>query len=121
MERWVEASKEMDTDFMQVESVGEIPFVVPDEFVTTEIDGRDYLDQKMDAMRAHATQIAVDGPFFALSNHIGWEAFGVEHYQLVHGELGPVDPDTGRETDLFAGLEEADSGRRSDAVQSATG
>ena len=38
---------------------------------------------------------------------IGFEAFGVEHYRLVHGELGPLDPETGRETDLFAG-----SGRR---------
>ena len=72
-------------------------------------------------MRAHATQIAVDGPFFALSNHIGWEAFGVEHYRLVFGELGPVDPATGRETDLFAGLEGAQSGRRSDPDHPATG
>ena len=107
MERWVEASKEMDTDFLRVESVDDVPFVVDDALVTTEIDGRDQLEQKMAAMRAHATQIAVDGPFFALSNHIGWRAFGVEHYRLVHGELGPVDPVSGRETDLFAGLEGA--------------
>ena len=40
MERWVEASKEMDIDFFRVESVDDIPFVVADELVTTEIDGR---------------------------------------------------------------------------------
>jgi len=120
MERWVEASKEMDTDFFNVESVDDIAFVVADELVTTEIDGRDQLEQKLAAMRAHATQIAVDGPFFALSNHIGWEAWGVEHYRLVHGELGPVDPETGRESDLFAGLEGA-LARPDGADQSAVG
>ena len=121
MERWVEASKEMDSDFFRVDSVDDIPFVVPDEFVTTEIDGRPWLELKMAAMKAHATQIAVDGPFFALSNHIGWEAWGVEHYQLVHGELGPVDPETGRESDLFAGLAEASTDERSEAGRSAAG
>ena len=121
MERWVEASKELDFDFFKVESVDDIPFVVADELVTTEIDGREQLEQKMAAMRAHATQIAVDGPFFALSNHIGWEGWGVEHYRLVHGELGPVDPATGRETDLFAGLDGAAAAQPREVDQSAVG
>jgi N-acetyl-1-D-myo-inositol-2-amino-2-deoxy-alpha-D-glucopyranoside deacetylase len=108
MERFVEAAKEQDMDFFRVDSVDDIPFVVPDELVTTEIDGHGYLDKKMDAMRAHATQISVDGPFFALSNQIGFEAFGMEFYRLVHGDLGPVDPASGRETDLFAGVDDAD-------------
>ena len=95
---------------------------IADELVTTEIDGRECLDQKMDAMRAHATQIAVDGPFFALSNHIGWEALGVEHYRLVYGELGPVDPDDrARDRPLRrAGGSRPAVGRR-DADQSAAG
>ena len=38
------------------------------------------------AMRAHATQIAVDGPFFALSNNLGNEVWGIEYYRLVQGE-----------------------------------
>ncbi len=55
-------------------------------------------------MRAHATQIAVDGPFYALSNNIGMELLNVEHYRLVRGRpAGERDPD-GRETDLFAGI-----------------
>ena len=36
-------------------------------------------------MRAHATQIEVDGPFFALSNNVGQQAMGVEHYVLARG------------------------------------
>ena len=55
-------------------------------------------------MRAHATQIAVDGPFFALSNNIGLELMSVEYYRLVRGELGGERDDDGRETDLFAGV-----------------
>jgi N-acetyl-1-D-myo-inositol-2-amino-2-deoxy-alpha-D-glucopyranoside deacetylase len=61
-------------------------------------------------MRAHATQIAVDAPFFALSNQIRHEASGVECYTLLAGPRAPGAPDGpagpagpgGRETDLFA-------------------
>ena len=54
-------------------------------------------------MRAHRSQIAVDGPFFALSNNVGQRAFGVEHFVLARGERGPGDGPMGREDDLFAG------------------
>jgi N-acetyl-1-D-myo-inositol-2-amino-2-deoxy-alpha-D-glucopyranoside deacetylase len=56
-------------------------------------------------MRAHPTQIMVDGPFFALSNNLGLEVLGVEYYRLVRGERGPgsIAPN-GWEDDLFAGL-----------------
>ena len=52
-------------------------------------------------MRAHATQITVDAPFFALSNQVRHEALGVEYYTLLAGPRGPAGPG-GRETDLFA-------------------
>jgi N-acetyl-1-D-myo-inositol-2-amino-2-deoxy-alpha-D-glucopyranoside deacetylase len=54
-------------------------------------------------MRAHATQIAVDGPFFALSNNIGQEVWGSEFFRIAKGRRGPTNAD-GLETDLFAGL-----------------
>jgi len=87
-----------------VSSPDELPFGDEDETVTTQIDARDYLDAKLDAMRAHATQISVDGPLFALSNNIGQKAFGFEHFRLMRGELGEGSGDPWRETDLFAGL-----------------
>jgi N-acetyl-1-D-myo-inositol-2-amino-2-deoxy-alpha-D-glucopyranoside deacetylase len=78
--------------------------VTPDELVTTVVDGTAFLDAKSAAMRAHASQIAVDGPFFALSNGVGQPILALEFYRLVNGVLGwPKDAD-GRETDLFAGL-----------------
>ncbi len=47
---------------------------VRDDQVTTEIDATGYLDAKLAAMRAHQTQITVDGEFFALSNNHGSRA-----------------------------------------------
>ena len=78
------------------------PFAIPDELISAEIDGLEYIDRKLDAMKAHATQITVDGPFFALSNNVGNKAWGYEVYRLVKGDLAP--DESGREADLFAGV-----------------
>jgi N-acetyl-1-D-myo-inositol-2-amino-2-deoxy-alpha-D-glucopyranoside deacetylase len=91
--------------FEGVTSADDLPFTVPDDVVTAAVDGRSYADRKDAAMRAHPTQILVDGPFFALSNNLGLEVLGVEHYRLVQGERGPAGPGgDGWEDDLFAGL-----------------
>jgi N-acetyl-1-D-myo-inositol-2-amino-2-deoxy-alpha-D-glucopyranoside deacetylase len=76
-----------------------------DERLTTEIDGTRYLDAKIAAMRAHATQIAVATPFFALSNKVRRRIMGHEYYTLLAGERGPAAGPQGREDDLFAGLD----------------
>jgi N-acetyl-1-D-myo-inositol-2-amino-2-deoxy-alpha-D-glucopyranoside deacetylase len=78
------------------------PFVTPDRLIDCVIEAEGYLDQKMNAMKAHATQITVDGPFFALSNNQGNQIWGSEAYRLVKGTAAP-DSD-GLEHDLFAGL-----------------
>jgi N-acetyl-1-D-myo-inositol-2-amino-2-deoxy-alpha-D-glucopyranoside deacetylase len=93
------------TDFTKVESVDALPFGTDDDKVTTRIDARDYLEAKLAAMRAHATQIAVDSPFFALSDMVGQRALGTEYYTLLAGPawsghgLGDFEPD------LFAGAQ----------------
>src|SRR3954452_23183148 len=92
-------------DFFGVDSAEDLPIGVPDDQVTTEVDASDHLDAKTAAMRAHKTQIAVDGPFFALSNNVGQKAFGTEYFMLVKGSLGPRDGANGREADLFAGVD----------------
>ncbi|MGY1794423.1 N-acetyl-1-D-myo-inositol-2-amino-2-deoxy-alpha-D-glucopyranoside deacetylase [Geodermatophilus sp. SYSU D00525] len=92
--------------FEQLGEIDDIPFAVPDELVTAAVDGRAHAGRKDAAMRAHATQITVDGPFFALSNNYGLEVLGIEHYRLVRGERGPAgDGPHGWEDDLFAGLD----------------
>ncbi|GAA0604664.1 N-acetyl-1-D-myo-inositol-2-amino-2-deoxy-alpha-D -glucopyranoside deacetylase [Sporichthya brevicatena] len=92
-----------DTEFFNgVERVEDLGMGVPDELVTTFVEGEEYIEAKMAAMRAHATQITVDGPFFALSNHLGQKIWGVECFRLVGGTVpAPAD---GSESDLFAGL-----------------
>ena len=72
--------------------------------MTTAIDASAHLTAKVAAMRAHATQIEVDGPFFALSNGIGQKAFGIEHFILARGVRGPSAGDDAREDDLFAAV-----------------
>ncbi len=95
------------TDFFGVDSADDLPFGVADEVVTTEIDASDHLEAKVAALRAHRTQIEVDGPFFALANHVGQQAFGREYYILGRGELGAGAGPDGREQDLFAGVGQA--------------
>jgi len=91
--------------FTQAESVDDFPFGVPDEVVTTEIDATAYLEQKLEAMRAHATQIAVDSPFFAFSDNLGQQALGREYYTLLAGPRGRGSGPQGRESDLFAAID----------------
>ena len=81
-----------------------VPFGAADDEVSTGIDGSAYLGAKTAAMRAHATQITVREPFFALSNWVGQRILAREYYTLVAGPRGPAGPD-GRETDLFGGLD----------------
>lgn len=103
--RRVRASGDLTT-FEDMDPDGPLPaFAVPDRLITAEIDGRAYVEAKLAAMRAHATQISVEGPFFALSNNLGNEVWGIEFYQLVHGEPGTERDQDGREKDLFAGID----------------
>ena len=79
------------------------PFVCEDADLSAAVDGSEYVEKKMAALAAHATQITTDGPFFALSNNQGSAVWGTEFFRLAKGTPGPVGPD-GLETDLFAGL-----------------
>jgi N-acetyl-1-D-myo-inositol-2-amino-2-deoxy-alpha-D-glucopyranoside deacetylase len=79
------------------------PYWVPDAQVTTQIDGTAYLAAKTAAMRAHATQIAVDGDRFALADGRWQPLLHTEFYTLLAGVSGAAAGT--REHDLFAGLD----------------
>ena len=66
--------------------------------VTTEVQASAWFGAKLAAMRAHATQITVDAPFFALSDGVRRPASGTEYYTLLAGPRGPGL----REAGLFA-------------------
>jgi N-acetyl-1-D-myo-inositol-2-amino-2-deoxy-alpha-D-glucopyranoside deacetylase len=83
------------------EAAGSTSVVVDDALVTTAVDGSAYLDRKVAALRAHATQVEVAEPDFALSNGI-WQPIGVtEYFRLVAGETTPPYDVDGRETELL--------------------
>lgn len=100
----IDKMKEIGSDFFGAESADDLPFAKADELVTSLVSAPDFVDQKMGAMKAHATQISVDGPFFALSDNLGLSVWADEYYTLVKGEIAAPFDSTGRELDLFAGV-----------------
>ena len=100
----IEKMKEVGSDFFGAQSADDLPFAKPDELVTTVVNAPEYVPAKLAAMKAHATQISVDGPFFALSNNLGLSVWGDEYYTLVKGEKAAPFDANGRELDIFAGI-----------------
>ncbi|WP_193103340.1 mycothiol conjugate amidase Mca [Brachybacterium sp. FME24] len=80
-----------------------------DRLLTTRIDVRDYLGVRDDALRAHATQVDPDGPFFRITHDVESAVWGTEDYELHISRIGVKLP----ETDLFAGLRHEHLGARS--------
>ena len=96
--------KELGSDFFGVESVDDLPFAKDDSLVTTLIDANAFVGAKLAAMKAHETQIALDGPFFALSNNLGQQVWSHEYYTLVKGTKSEPFDALGRESDLASGI-----------------
>ena len=92
------------TTFEGMDPDGDLgPFVTPDADLAAAVDGTEFVERKMAALAAHATQITTDGPFFALSNNLGNRVWSTEFYRIAKGT--PREPgEDGLETDLFAGL-----------------
>jgi mycothiol S-conjugate amidase len=68
---------------------------------TTQIEVGDQLDIRDAALRAHASQVAPDSPFFFWPNELVREAWPFDDYQLIESQTTARLP----ETDLFAGVE----------------
>ncbi|MGF1429415.1 N-acetyl-1-D-myo-inositol-2-amino-2-deoxy-alpha-D-glucopyranoside deacetylase [Kitasatospora sp. LaBMicrA B282] len=84
----------------------DVPGVVDDRLIDAALPGTAYADRKAAAMAAHATQITVDGAFFALSNDRWQPLVADEYFQLARGAAPAERP----LTDLFAGLPGTDEG-----------
>ncbi|WP_034265553.1 N-acetyl-1-D-myo-inositol-2-amino-2-deoxy-alpha-D-glucopyranoside deacetylase [Actinospica robiniae] len=91
-----------DTGFKVVEAVEELLYAEDDSLVSAVIHAEEHVPAKTEAMREHATQILVDGPFFALSNYVGMRVLGTEYYRLARGSAPTGAPVA---VDLFAGLD----------------
>ncbi|MBA0051408.1 N-acetyl-1-D-myo-inositol-2-amino-2-deoxy-alpha-D-glucopyranoside deacetylase [Streptomyces sp. AJS327] len=101
--RWptVRAEGPTEMSFAGVAELSDLPGVVDDATVDVLVDASDYADAKARAMAAHATQIVVDAPWFALSNGRWQPLVAVEGYQLAEPHSGAP---RGEADDLFAGV-----------------
>jgi N-acetyl-1-D-myo-inositol-2-amino-2-deoxy-alpha-D-glucopyranoside deacetylase len=84
----------------------DLPFGTPDGRITTVVDISAYLDRKLEAMRAHRSQIGADSFFLNTPPDLREPMFGTEEFVLEEGAAP-----TGRpERDLFEGLPAAGTG-----------
>jgi mycothiol S-conjugate amidase len=68
--------------------------------ITTRVPCADYFPVRDDALRAHATQVDPDGPWFHVPMEIQRRAWPTEDYELVRSLVG----EAAGEDDLFAGV-----------------
>jgi len=81
------------------------PFVTEDADLAALVDGHAYYQQKRAALKAHATQITDDSPFFALTDDSDSNFWGHEYFRIAKGATAAPYDDDGLETDLFNGIE----------------
>ena len=83
-----------------IDNPEDLPFVTPDEWITTTVDVRDGIRRKRAALVAHHSQIAPDWPMLAIPEEVNIEQFGTEAFQLVISRVPASLP----EDDVFAGV-----------------
>lgn len=74
------------------------PMVRPDDQIAVTVTDLELVSRKLDAFRAHRTQISFDSPFFAMSETMP-QAWANEWFVYAGGEAPPAGA-----TDIFAGL-----------------
>ena len=72
----------------------------PEDKITTVVDVREYLSQKLEALDCHQSQMNPNSVIRRMSEEWRLEVMGYEHFECVHGCTAA---DT-KETDLFEGL-----------------
>lgn len=77
----------------EIETIG-----TPDEMVTTVVDVAAYLDVKIASLHCHQTQIAPNGAFSQMPEHLLRESMSAEYFGLAAPE------GAGKDADLLAGL-----------------
>jgi mycothiol S-conjugate amidase len=71
---------------------------------TVSIPSGSFFDVRDTALRAHASQVAPDHPFFFWPNDVQQRAWPYEDFQLADSRVAVPDP----ETDLFDGIEDSE-------------
>jgi len=101
----LEALKRSGSSFPVAERVEDLRGGVDDTEVTSLVVAPAFYEAKRAALAAHATQLVLDGRFYALAGeNRGREVLTTEYFQLARGELGPARDSAGLEVDLFSGI-----------------
>lgn len=79
---------------------GMLPVGSPDELITTAVDVRPFVERKLTALKAHASQLAPSSFFLNTPAELNDLAFGTEWFIRQRSSV-PVPP---QEDDLFAGI-----------------
>ena len=99
---WVLADRGLPSPFGEITDVDALPLGTPDADITTTVDVRAWLDRKLAALKAHATQLGPDSFFLNVPDDLAEGVFGTEWF--VRHRCGVAVPTP--EHDLFAGLAE---------------
>lgn len=78
----------------------DLEFVTPDELVACTVSIRAQMPRKLQALRAHHSQIADDFPYLAIPEEVAVEHFSDEYFQLAMSHVPVSVP----ESDVFAGI-----------------
>ena len=70
--------------------------------ITTRVRCSEFFKQREEALRAHATQVDFDGPWFACPVEIQQSAWPTEEFELARSKVGSVNVE---ENDLFASVQ----------------
>ncbi|GAA2349214.1 N-acetyl-1-D-myo-inositol-2-amino-2-deoxy-alpha-D -glucopyranoside deacetylase [Saccharopolyspora halophila] len=92
----LERAKEVGVDFQ--------PRTVPDAELTAVLEGGEFHEAKLNALRQYPSQVVVDDDGF-FATMIRQPEFANEHFLLVRGERGPGEGPYNREPCLFAGID----------------
>ncbi|PZE55323.1 mycothiol conjugate amidase Mca [Curtobacterium sp. MCPF17_047] len=97
-----EALREREPENPLLEQLGEWVerFADRPDLATSHVDVHEYFDARDAALRAHASQVPPDSPFFYWPNDLLAEVWPTEDYQLVESRVPTELP----ESDLFAGI-----------------
>lgn len=105
-QRMIDAAKRLKVEPpFGVEEAEALPFLAPDDYVTTTVACVEGIVRKRDALRAHRSQIGPDWPMLNVPDEVALELFDTEQYQLLISRT----PGSFPEEDLFAGIEVEES------------
>jgi N-acetyl-1-D-myo-inositol-2-amino-2-deoxy-alpha-D-glucopyranoside deacetylase len=85
MEKAIDVLKAQGTSIPGMESAEDMPFLTDDNLITNVVQDSNLVEEKIQAMLAHKTQITPSSEFFALANVLGNGIFGSEYYCQVKG------------------------------------